>query len=198
MRPSSRGCASASNEAGRIVALLQDLSGPKIRTGELRGGAPVSAEDRATRSPSSSATSRVTRQRVSTTYADLPKGVHPGDALSAGRWPHPAAGDRASAATRSRRWSSTGGARRAQGHQRAWRRVAGDGLTEKDIDDLHFGVRCRRRFRRAELRAERGRASAGADGDRAGRRHRRSRSSPSWSGRRPSRGSRRSSARATP
>src|SRR5262245_35946894 len=31
----------ASKEAGRTVALLQDLSGTKIRTGKLRGGGPV-------------------------------------------------------------------------------------------------------------------------------------------------------------
>src|SRR5262245_45136237 len=31
----------AAKKAGRIVALLQDLSGPKIRTGRLQGGGPV-------------------------------------------------------------------------------------------------------------------------------------------------------------
>ena len=33
------------NDAGRIVALLQDLSGPKIRIGKLRGGGPVTLKD---------------------------------------------------------------------------------------------------------------------------------------------------------
>ena len=70
----------AAQDAGRIVALLQDLSGPKIRIGKLRGGGPVTLKD-------GESLSIVVgeiegdAQRVSTTYADLPKGVHPGDTL---------------------------------------------------------------------------------------------------------------------
>src|SRR4026207_1906509 len=35
----------AAKDSGRIIALLQDLSGPKIRTGKLRGGGPVTLKD---------------------------------------------------------------------------------------------------------------------------------------------------------
>ena len=35
----------AAKDAGRIIALLQDFSGPKIRTGKLRDGKPVTLED---------------------------------------------------------------------------------------------------------------------------------------------------------
>jgi len=69
-----------SKDSGRIVALLQDLSGPKIRTGRLKGRAPVLLK------PGDALALVVgdfegDANRVSTTYADLPKGVHPGDAL---------------------------------------------------------------------------------------------------------------------
>src|SRR5262245_9947698 len=70
----------ASRDSGRVVALLQDLSGPKIRTGRLKGRAPVLLK------PGDALALVVgdfegDATRVSTTYADLPKGVHRGDAL---------------------------------------------------------------------------------------------------------------------
>ena len=77
-------------ESGRIVALLQDLSGPKIRTGTLRDGVPLllTAGDGLTivvgDFPGDST-------RVSTTYADLPKAVHRGDALLHRLRAHPVA-----------------------------------------------------------------------------------------------------------
>ena len=39
---------SAAKEAGKTVAILQDLQGPKLRVGEMRGGKPVVLEDNAT------------------------------------------------------------------------------------------------------------------------------------------------------
>jgi pyruvate kinase len=71
---------SAARDARRSVAILQDLSGPKIRTGALAGGRPLSLAvgDELTIAvgdfPGASG-------RVSTTYADLPKAVHRGDLL---------------------------------------------------------------------------------------------------------------------
>ena len=65
---------------GRSVSLLQDLSGPKIRTGTLRGGAPIplKAGDElrivAGDIPGEPG-------MVSTTYAPLPKALKPGDLL---------------------------------------------------------------------------------------------------------------------
>ncbi|MGH9331006.1 MAG: pyruvate kinase [Vicinamibacterales bacterium] len=70
----------ASQHHGRSVALVQDLSGPKIRTGALRDGMPLrlTAGDEL----------RVVvgdevgePGRVSTTYAELPKAVRRGDLL---------------------------------------------------------------------------------------------------------------------
>jgi pyruvate kinase len=67
-------------ELNRPLAILQDLQGPKIRTGRLRHGEPVElvrgAEFRLT-------TREVegTAQLVSTTYTGLPADVQPGDRL---------------------------------------------------------------------------------------------------------------------
>jgi pyruvate kinase len=66
--------------AGRTVAILQDLSGPKIRTGRLEGGSPLRL------SPGEELRIAVGDfpggpGRISTTYADLAKAVRPGNTL---------------------------------------------------------------------------------------------------------------------
>ena len=70
---------SLSDELGIPVAVLQDLQGPKIRTGpvqqppiELRAGAPFTI----TTLPYPG-----TDRMVSTTYAELPRDVNPGDCI---------------------------------------------------------------------------------------------------------------------
>jgi pyruvate kinase len=62
------------------VAILQDLQGPKIRTGPLAGGAPVilqaGREFRITTQPAAG-----DAREVSTTYSALPQDVRPGDRI---------------------------------------------------------------------------------------------------------------------
>ena len=70
----------AAARQGRPVAILQDLAGPKIRTGRLRGGAPIDLRQ------GDALRIAVGDElggpgRVSTSYADLPRVVRPGDAL---------------------------------------------------------------------------------------------------------------------
>ncbi|MSO29454.1 MAG: pyruvate kinase, partial [Acidobacteria bacterium] len=70
----------AAGELGRSVAILQDLSGPKIRTGLLLDGKPIPLE------PGDELRIAVGEfvgegRRVSTPFADLPKAVQPGDRL---------------------------------------------------------------------------------------------------------------------
>lgn len=65
--------------AGRPVAILQDLSGPKIRTGPLVNG-PVELETGATLQIATGDFPG-DRMRVSTTFAGLAQGVKPGDRL---------------------------------------------------------------------------------------------------------------------
>jgi pyruvate kinase len=69
----------AAKDSGRTVALLQDLSGPKIRTGRLRGHSPVQLS---IGDPLTIAVGDFEGEprRVSTTF-DLPRVVRPGDRL---------------------------------------------------------------------------------------------------------------------
>ena len=70
----------AADAYGRCVAILQDLSGPKIRTGRLQGGKPIpltAGEELRI----AVGTFLGAPGRVSTSYADLPKAVRRGDPL---------------------------------------------------------------------------------------------------------------------
>jgi pyruvate kinase len=67
-------------ELGRPVAILQDLQGPKIRTGELKSDIPVLLQDNAQFVISVDPTEGDAR-RVSTTYTALPHDVKPGDRI---------------------------------------------------------------------------------------------------------------------
>jgi len=66
--------------AGRPVAVLQDLSGPKIRTGKVKGG-EVLLEDGATVTITTDETVEGTTRLISTTYDPLPADVKPGDRI---------------------------------------------------------------------------------------------------------------------
>ncbi len=70
----------AAERSGRVVAILQDLSGPKIRTGSLVGGVAVRLDDGATLRIATGDFAG-TAERVSTTYAPLARSVKGGDRL---------------------------------------------------------------------------------------------------------------------
>ena len=63
------------------LALLQDLSGPKIRTGKLAGGQPVALRDGERIVITTDETIEGTERRISTTYDPLPRDVQPGDKI---------------------------------------------------------------------------------------------------------------------
>src|SRR6478752_5536482 len=68
----------AAKRARREIAILQDLGGPKIRTGPVEGGRPIHLEPgRVLRIATGEFPG--TTDRVSTTFAGLAAGVHPGD-----------------------------------------------------------------------------------------------------------------------
>ena len=81
----------AAGRAGRHVAILQDLGGPKIRTGALDGGRPIPLAigetlrlvtgDGVGHGRAEGATGRAAAATVFTTYAGLAASVHPGDRL---------------------------------------------------------------------------------------------------------------------
>jgi pyruvate kinase len=64
-------------ERGRAVAILQDLQGPKIRTGSLEGGRPVILEPRATVTLTTRPVAGNARV-ISTAFAALARDVRPG------------------------------------------------------------------------------------------------------------------------
>jgi pyruvate kinase len=66
---------------GRPIALLQDLSGPKIRTGKVKGGVPVELRDGARVRITTDETVEGTADLISTTYDPLPRDVSPGDTI---------------------------------------------------------------------------------------------------------------------
>jgi len=66
---------------GRPIAILQDLSGPKIRTGRLKGGGPVELKNGQRLVITTDETIEGTAERISTTYDPLPQDVAPGDKI---------------------------------------------------------------------------------------------------------------------
>jgi len=69
-----------SGRLGQSVALLQDLSGPKIRTGKVKDNA-VELKDGARIVITTDETIEGTAERISTTYDPLPRDVKPGDRI---------------------------------------------------------------------------------------------------------------------
>jgi pyruvate kinase len=65
---------------GEPIAILQDLSGPKIRIGTLEGGGPVELRDGA-RVTITTDDVVGTADRISTTYKPLPRDVKPGERI---------------------------------------------------------------------------------------------------------------------
>ncbi len=124
---------------GLPIAILQDLQGPKIRTGPLTGGHPVTLQPgqelRITTRPIAG-----NAREVSTTYADLPRDVKPGDRilLSDG-----AIELRVLSATPDEvttRVVNGGTLGEHQGINLPGVAVSAPALTAKDRDDLAFGV----------------------------------------------------------
>jgi len=70
----------AAGQAGRMVAVLQDLSGPKIRTGPLASGRSIMLEG-ATELRIATGDFAGSDGRISTSYSGLARSVRPGDRL---------------------------------------------------------------------------------------------------------------------
>ncbi len=141
------------SHAGRHVGIMQDLSGPKIRTGPLAGDRPlplkegeslVLGEGNAPSQPG----------RIFTPYAELVRSAQPGDRLllDDGRIELKVVG-RQRGGPRSRRgaWRR---ARWPQGHQRAGRRPAAIGADRQGRRRSAVRPPPRRGLRGLELRAD--------------------------------------------
>jgi pyruvate kinase len=130
----------ASAASGRTVAILQDLSGPKIRTGKLRDGRPLPLKV--------GDTLRIAvgdfegdAQRVSTTYADLPKALRPGDSLLLDDGHIQLHVKDVTAGEITTVVVDEAPLGEHKGINVPGVELPAAGLTEKDVRDLHFGVR---------------------------------------------------------
>ena len=70
-----------STRLGSSVAILQDLCGPKIRTGKLQGGAPVELVEGERITITTDESVEGTSRLISTTYHPLPQDVRTGDRI---------------------------------------------------------------------------------------------------------------------
>jgi pyruvate kinase len=129
----------AARQADRPLGILQDLQGPKIRTGKLKDGQPVQlrAGDRFVIT-----THEIvgTAERVSTTYQALPQDVEPGDRilLSDGLIELRVIGEIDGEVETTVVFG--GELRENQGINLPGVKVSAPALTEKDIADLEFGL----------------------------------------------------------
>src|SRR6266508_571071 len=129
----------AALQADRPLGILQDLQGPKIRTGKLRDGQPVQLRasnyfDITTREVAGTAAC------VSTTYTALPRDVEPGDRilLSDGLIELRVIGETDDEVHTMVVFG--GELRENQGINLPGVKVSAPALTEKDIADLQFGL----------------------------------------------------------
>lgn len=128
-----------SHELGRPIAILQDLQGPKIRTGSLEGGNPV--ELRAGLSFTITNHPHIGNERtVSTTYTMLPADVRPGDRILLSDGQIELRVHTATATDVVTEVIHGGLLREHQGINLPGVRVSAPAVTEKDVEDLHFGL----------------------------------------------------------
>ncbi len=129
----------AAARVGRLVAVMQDLSGPKIRTGPMAGGGPVTLVE-GERFEIATGDFAGTAARVSTGYGELARAVQPGDhlLLDDGRIELAVEG---SDGTTIRTRVVTGGALgQHKGINAPHVALPSGALSMKDQDDLAFGL----------------------------------------------------------
>jgi pyruvate kinase len=129
----------AAQEAGKHIAILQDLQGPKIRTGSLEGGRPVELvagqKFMITTEPVIG-----TSDRVSTTYAALPGDVRSRDRILLSDGLIELAVISRSDTEVETEVVHGGRLKEHQGINLPGVRVSAPAATEKDIEDLQFGL----------------------------------------------------------
>jgi pyruvate kinase len=126
-------------EAGRVVAVMQDLQGPRIRTGLLVDGHTIVLHDRQTFVLTTKQVAG-TAERVSTNFAALPKAVEQGDPVLINDGLIQLLVDEVNGSEV--RCTVVHGGRLAEhkGINLPHARTAIAGLTNKDREDLRFGL----------------------------------------------------------
>jgi len=129
----------AATAAGRAVAVLQDLQGPKIRTGLLAGGRPVQLVAGAMFSIT---TEEVVGDAagVSTTYEALPRDIRPGDRILLADGAISLRTVRTSETEVTTEVVDSGTLSERQGINLPGIDISSRGVTDKDLADLRFGL----------------------------------------------------------
>jgi pyruvate kinase len=130
----------AAERAKKVVSVLQDLSGPKIRTGRLEGGRAIELKE--------GQTIRITagdgegdEHHIYTTYAELVRKATPGGQLLLDDGRIQLSIEKADGREIVARVLSGGPLNEHKGINAPGVQLSGEALTPKDIDDLKFGVR---------------------------------------------------------
>ena len=176
----------ASDASGHGVGIFADLQGPKIRLETFADG-PVKLNEGPAVDHHHPRRRRATPRICGTTYKGLPGDVHAGDPILIDDGKVRLRGRPRSTGTDVHTTVVVGGkVSDHKGINLPGVAVSVPALSEKDIEDLRWALRTRRRLHRAELRAQRRRRRRRAQGD-ATRRASASRSSPRSRSRRRSR-----------
>jgi pyruvate kinase len=130
----------AAERLGHPLAILQDLQGPKIRTGALTGGKPVTLRD-GQRFTITTRMIRGTDEGVSTTYAAFPLDVQPGDRILLSDGSIELRALEVNGQDMLTEVIHGGALAEHQGINLPGVAVSAPALTPKDRDDLAFGVR---------------------------------------------------------
>ncbi len=129
----------AASDLNRPVATLMDLQGPKIRTGLLENGAPIELKDGASLIITTENIAG-TAARISTTYAELPQDVKPGDTISMADGVLELKVEAVSAPEVRCRVIHGGSLGQHKGINLPGVAVSAPSVTEKDMEDLKFGL----------------------------------------------------------
>jgi pyruvate kinase len=129
----------AAREADRVVAIMQDLAGPKIRTGRLDGGGTLRLrEGDVLKIGIGEFPGRP--GLVSTTYAELARSARPGDRLLLDDGRIELQVEAADGETITTRVTNGGELGEHKGINAPGVALPASAMTPKDVDDLHFGL----------------------------------------------------------
>ncbi len=130
----------AAARARKVVAILQDLSGPKIRTGRLKGGRAIDLKD--------GQTIRIVagdgegdQDHIYTTYAELVRKARPGSELLLDDGKIQLEIEKADGREIVARVLEGGLLEEHKGINAPGVQLSGDALTPKDVEDLKFGAK---------------------------------------------------------
>ena len=129
----------AARRAGRHVAIMQDISGPKIRTGPLPGGKPIQLrEGQELRVVAGDSVGDA--GRISTQYAELIRSARPGDRLLLDDGKIELRVVATSLSELTTECVTGGSLGEHKGINAPGVRLPASSVTEKDADDLRFGL----------------------------------------------------------